>query len=108
MKRDLPTLALYEQVKEFISRKIQDGTWKSGDRLPSENDLVVQFGMSRMTVNRALRELVEQGRIKLDREVPLPHPRHYSVKTTAAFAELKAELTESVRVEVLAAQAAMA
>jgi ABC-type nitrate/sulfonate/bicarbonate transport system ATPase subunit len=48
------------------------------------------------------------GRIKLDRRVDLPHPRHYSVKTTPAFTELKAELTEQVRVEVRAAQAAMA
>ena len=36
--------------------------------------------------------------------VPIGHPRHYSVKTTAPFAELKAELMEAVRVEVLAAQ----
>ncbi len=48
------------------------------------------------------------GRIKLDHVVPLAHPRHYSVKTTPAFSALKAELTEAVRVEVLAAQAAMA
>ena len=47
------------------------------------------------------------GRIKLDREVALPHPRHYSVKTTPAFIALKAELTEQVRAEVLAAQAAV-
>jgi len=46
------------------------------------------------------------GRIKLDRRVPLAHPRHYSVKTSAAFSELKAELTEAVREEVLAAQKA--
>ena len=45
------------------------------------------------------------GRIKLDRAVGIAHPRHYSVKTTPAFAELKAELTEAVRTEVLAAQA---
>jgi len=64
MKRDLPALALYEQVKEFISRKIQDGTWPAGHRLPSEHELVAQFGVARMTVNRALRELVEQGRIR--------------------------------------------
>ncbi|MGJ7545262.1 histidine utilization repressor [Variovorax sp. LT1R16] len=63
MKRDLPALALYEQVKEFISRKIQDGTWPAGHRLPSEHELVAQFGVARMTVNRALRELVAQGRI---------------------------------------------
>ncbi len=63
MKRDLPTLALYAQVMDHISRKIQDGTWPPGHRLPSEHELVAQFGMARMTVNRALRELVEQGRI---------------------------------------------
>ena len=48
------------------------------------------------------------GRIKLDRTVPLPHPRHYSVKTTPVFTGLKAELTEAVRIEVMAAQAAQA
>ncbi|MDR6889477.1 MULTISPECIES: histidine utilization repressor [Variovorax] len=63
MKRDLPSLALYAQVKDHISRKIQDGTWPAGHRLPSESELVAQFGISRMTVNRALRELMEQGRI---------------------------------------------
>ena len=44
------------------------------------------------------------GRIKLDRAVELPHPRHYSVKTTPVFAALKAELTEIVRAEVRQAQ----
>ena len=48
------------------------------------------------------------GRIKLDRAVPLPHPRSYAVKTTPAFMALKAELTEAVRAEVIAAQAAQA
>ena len=56
-------MALYEQVKDFIARKIQEGVWRAGDRLPSESELVTQFGISRMTVNRALRELSEQGRI---------------------------------------------
>ena len=63
MKRDLPSLALYAQVKEHITRKIQDGSWPAGHRLPSEHELVAQFGVARMTVNRALREQVEQGRI---------------------------------------------
>ncbi|MCW8181972.1 histidine utilization repressor [Verminephrobacter eiseniae] len=58
-----PAMALYEQVKDFIARRIQQGLWRTGDRLPSENELVSQFGISRMTVNRALRELVQQGRI---------------------------------------------
>jgi ABC-type nitrate/sulfonate/bicarbonate transport system ATPase subunit len=48
------------------------------------------------------------GRIKLERTVPLAHPRHYSIKTTREFAELKAELTEAVRAEVKAAALALA
>lgn len=58
-----PPLALYEQVKEFITRKIQDGSWPAGHRLPSEHELVAQFCISRMTANRALRDLMEQGRV---------------------------------------------
>ncbi len=58
-----PVLALYEQIKVFITHKIQDGSWAAGHRLPSESELVAQFRVARMTVNRALRELVEQGRI---------------------------------------------
>ncbi len=56
-------LALYQQIKSFIIGKIQDGSWPAGHRLPSEHELVAQFGISRMTINRALRELVEQRRI---------------------------------------------
>ena len=47
------------------------------------------------------------GRIKLDRAVPIAHPRHYSVKTTAGFSEIKAELMGQVRVEVRVAQASV-
>jgi GntR family histidine utilization transcriptional repressor len=53
--------ALYQQVREYITLKIGKKEWKPGDRVPSEQELVNQFGISRMTVNRALRELSEQG-----------------------------------------------
>ena len=43
------------------------------------------------------------GRIKSDRPVPFAHPRHYSIKTTPAFGQMKAALTEELRTEVLAA-----
>ncbi len=55
--------ALYQQVKDFVARKIADGSWKPGDRVPSEQELVAEFGIARMTVNRALRELAGQGKI---------------------------------------------
>jgi len=52
--------------------------------------------------------ILRPGHIKLNREVAIPHPRHNSIKTKPPFMELKAELTEQVRTEVLAAQALMA
>jgi NitT/TauT family transport system ATP-binding protein len=46
------------------------------------------------------------GRIKADIAVDLPHPRHYTMKTSPEFSALKARLTEEIRVEaVLAAEA---
>ncbi|HCL85620.1 MAG TPA: sulfonate ABC transporter ATP-binding protein [Comamonadaceae bacterium] len=41
------------------------------------------------------------GRIKTELAVPLPHPRHYTVKTAPEFMELKARLTEEIRAEAL-------
>jgi len=55
--------ALYERVKAFVRGKTRCGEWKPGDKIPSENDLVKVLGVSRMTVNRALRELSEQGEL---------------------------------------------
>jgi len=47
------------------------------------------------------------GRIKAEVAVDLPHPRHYTVKTSPEFSALKARLTEEIRVEaVLAAETA--
>jgi GntR family histidine utilization transcriptional repressor len=57
------TPALYAGVKQMILAQIRAGTWPPGHKLPSENDLVRQFGISRMTVNRALRELSMEGAI---------------------------------------------
>ncbi|WP_395686866.1 histidine utilization repressor [Caenimonas koreensis] len=51
----------YEQVKEFIRTRIASGEWRPGDPVPSEAMLMAQFGISRMTVNRALRELSAEG-----------------------------------------------
>ena len=52
---------LYMQVKDHILENIQSGTWAAGARVPSENELVETFGISRMTANRALRELAGDG-----------------------------------------------
>ncbi len=55
------TAPLYARVKNRISDAIGSGEWSPGDRVPSESELVRETGVSRMTVNRALRELSADG-----------------------------------------------
>jgi GntR family histidine utilization transcriptional repressor len=52
---------LYAKVKDHIRENIRSGAWTPGRRVPSENELVESFGISRMTANRALRELTAEG-----------------------------------------------
>jgi GntR family histidine utilization transcriptional repressor len=47
----------YQLIKRSIAQSIQSGQYSTGQVLPSENDLCRSFGVSRMTVNRAMREL---------------------------------------------------
>src|ERR1044071_7779971 len=47
----------------MISSRIQSGDWRPGDRIASEAELVRDMGVSRMTINRALRELTIEGRL---------------------------------------------
>ncbi|GGP24073.1 histidine utilization repressor [Silvimonas iriomotensis] len=47
----------YARIKDYVRRQIETGAWPAGSVIPSEHDLVKQFGVSRMTVHRALREL---------------------------------------------------
>ncbi len=54
---------IYQQIKTTIEEKITSGEWVAGRKLPSENDLVGALDVSRMTINRALRELTQQGLI---------------------------------------------
>jgi GntR family transcriptional regulator, histidine utilization repressor len=51
----------YEQVKGWVRQHIASGEWKPGDAVPSEAALSERFAISRMTANRALRELATEG-----------------------------------------------
>lgn len=55
---------LYESVKRHLIEGIESGLWRVGDRLPSEHQLTRRFGVSRMTVNRAMKELEAAGFIE--------------------------------------------
>ncbi|MCV2357211.1 histidine utilization repressor [Paucibacter sp. B2R-40] len=54
----------YLKVKNHLRERIASGHWVAGDLLPSEAELVALFEVSRMTVNRALRELSQEGLIE--------------------------------------------
>ncbi len=60
----VPRTLPYEEIKASIRRRIADGGWQPGVRLPSERELVQEFGCARMTVHRALRELEDEGLIE--------------------------------------------
>lgn len=51
----------YQQIKQFISDAIRNQSYAAGDKIPTEAELVEQFAVSRMTVNKALRDLVQEG-----------------------------------------------
>ncbi|WP_404325791.1 histidine utilization repressor [Aerophototrophica crusticola] len=53
----------YQQVKAHVLGLVAAGALKPGDRVPSEHELVAAFGVSRMTANRALRELTAEGKL---------------------------------------------
>lgn len=53
--------ARYLQVKQYILERIAGGTLRTGERVPSENELVRELEVARMTANRALRELAADG-----------------------------------------------
>jgi len=98
---DEPFGALDHQTRELMQELLL-GIWEDEKKtvlfVTHDIDEAVFMG-SRVVVMSA-----RPGRIKLDRAVDLAHPRHYSVKTTPRFVEIKAELTEQVRAEVLASQ----
>jgi GntR family transcriptional regulator len=64
LKIQLPrssTVPLYTQIKEAIRAKIIDGTYVGHQQLPSENEMIAAFGVSRITVRQAVNDLQKEG-----------------------------------------------
>ncbi|MBN3494674.1 histidine utilization repressor [Vibrio neptunius] len=55
---------LYLQIKQYITDNIDCGHWPVGQRISTELELTEQFKVSRMTVNKAIRDLVAEGRLQ--------------------------------------------
>ncbi|EPC03654.1 GntR family transcriptional regulator [Litchfieldella anticariensis FP35 = DSM 16096] len=52
---------LYLQIQQHLLEKIQGGEWPAHHQIPPEEQLARDFGVSRMTANKAIRDLVQQG-----------------------------------------------
>lgn len=60
LERNTP-VPLYQQLRDILLKKIDAGTWEPNERIPSENELSLEYGLSRMTVRAVLSELVKEG-----------------------------------------------
>lgn len=56
-----PAEPAFKRIKAHVLTQIQSGQWSEGDAIPTEQALAAEFGVSRMTANRALRELTDDS-----------------------------------------------
>jgi GntR family transcriptional regulator len=56
-------IPLYQQITESIMQDIHSGKFSANNRLPTEDEMSQHYGVSRITVRRAINDLVEQGHV---------------------------------------------
>lgn len=58
----------FQAIRDEVLARIQSRIWPQGSLLPTELELAAEFGCARATVNRALRELADQGVVERKRK----------------------------------------
>ncbi len=61
MQTSLPRQPLYLAIKQYLLERIQSGEFTPNHQIPPEEQLARQFEVSRMTANKAIRDLVQEG-----------------------------------------------
>ena len=61
---DMTAAPAYQRIKAYVLENIHSGLWKEGDLIPAEVALAREFNVSRMTVNRAIRELSDERTVE--------------------------------------------
>ncbi len=84
--------APYSRVKEFLKAGLAAGRWRPGELMPSEAELVAKFGVSRMTVNRALRELLSEGLVERVQGVGTFAAQLHRISSTLTIRDLQEEI----------------
>ncbi|GGD61606.1 GntR family transcriptional regulator [Paenibacillus nasutitermitis] len=57
-------IPLYHQLKEIFDFKIENGDWNQGQLIPTENELISYYEVSRTTVREAVNALVIEGKLE--------------------------------------------
>jgi len=63
-------LPLYIQIKNKMVNNVKNGIWNPGDSIPSENQLIERYNVSRTTIRQSIRELVQEGILETSRGAP--------------------------------------
>lgn len=84
----------YLKVKNHLREGISAGRWVPGDLLPSEAELTQRFSVSRMTVNRALRELLQEGMIERVQGVGTFVAQLHRISSTLTVRDVHDEIVE--------------
>lgn len=87
-----PTSAPFIRIKQHLKDGLASGRWPPGALMPSEAELVQQFGVSRMTVNRALRELQTEGLVQRSQGVGTFAAPLHQVSSTLTIRDLQEEI----------------
>ncbi|HVK31550.1 MAG TPA: GntR family transcriptional regulator, partial [Burkholderiaceae bacterium] len=82
----------YVRVKQFLKDGLAQGRWAPGELMPSEAELVARFEVSRMTVNRALRELQSEGLVQRTQGVGTFAAPLHRVSSTLTIRDLHEEI----------------
>lgn len=89
--------AAYARVKAHLRDGLASGLWLPGTLMPSEAELVTQFGVSRMTVSRAVRELQSEGLVERVQGVGTFAAQPYKASSTLTIRDLHTEIAERGR-----------
>ena len=87
-------MAPYARVKQHLMAALAQGSYPPGALMPSEAELVAQFGVSRMTVNRAIRELQAEGLVERVQGVGTFAAQLHKVSSTLTIRDLHDEISE--------------
>jgi GntR family transcriptional regulator len=92
-------IPVYVRIREALRREIAQGALKRGERLPPEHELGTMFGVSRMTLRKSIKDLIDEGllyrRHGIGTFVAYPRMNRDHTRLTSFFDEIEGESTQA-------------